>query len=144
MTHCRYFLLREKDGETSPASPELRAAAHPNPGPIFIDNPTCDPQTKTSTRLTFCGEEWLKNSSPAEIPGPLSAMKTRTPRLVGFPQSREAKTCNSSVPSGVKASSAFPTRLEHTWVISLGKPRITSSESYRFSTITLPDRMAGP
>src|SRR6266446_5211736 len=79
-----------------------------------------------------------------EIPGPLSAMKTRTPRLVGFLQSREAKTCNLSLPSGLKASSAFATTLENTWVISLGKPRTTSSESYRFSMTTLPDRIVGP
>src|SRR2546430_11183824 len=64
MTHCRYFLLREKDGETGPASPGLRAAAPPKPASIFIDNPTGDPQAKTSTILTFCGEEWLKNSPP--------------------------------------------------------------------------------
>src|SRR5437879_12948788 len=64
MMHCRYLLLREKDGETGPASPGLRAAAHPKPASIFIDNPTCDPQAKTSTILTFCGEEWLKNSPP--------------------------------------------------------------------------------
>src|SRR2546422_2879451 len=64
MMHCRYPLLRKKDGETGPASPGLRAAAHPKPASIFIDNPTCDPQAKTSTILTFCGEKWLKNSSP--------------------------------------------------------------------------------
>src|SRR2546427_12398935 len=61
MMHCRYLLLREKDGETGPASPGLRAAAHPKPASIFIDNPTCDPQAQTRTILTFCGDEWLKN-----------------------------------------------------------------------------------
>src|SRR2546422_7332682 len=64
MRHCRYFRLREKDGETGPASPRLRAAAHPDPAPMFIDSPTRNPQAKTSTVLTFCGEEWVKNSSP--------------------------------------------------------------------------------
>src|SRR5712691_8204885 len=73
-----------------------------------------------------------------EIPGPLSAMKTRTPRLVGFLQFRETRTCNFRVPSGLKASSALATRFENTWVISLGKPRITPSESYTFSTTNLP------
>src|SRR5438876_10518754 len=116
MMHCRYLLLREKDGETGPASPGLRAAAHPKPASIFIDNPTCDPQAKTSTILTFCGEEWLKNSPP---------ILSRNTRSV---------VCNENTDA----------RLENTWVISLGKPCITSSESYRFSTIILPDRMAGP
>src|SRR5882724_9620927 len=64
MTHRRYFLLREKDGEAGPASPGLRAAAHPDPASVLIDNPTCDPQAKTSPLLTFSGEERLKNSSP--------------------------------------------------------------------------------
>src|SRR5713101_720786 len=50
------------------------------------------------------GSKILRRFSP-EIPGPLSAMKTRTPCIVGFLQSREAITCNSSVPPGVKASS---------------------------------------
>src|SRR5438046_1562505 len=63
-THWGYLLLREKDCETGPASPGLRAAAHPNPAFVFIDNPFCNPQTETSTLLTFCGEEWLENSSP--------------------------------------------------------------------------------
>src|SRR5207244_5635741 len=64
MMHCRYLLLREKDGETGPASPGLRAAAHPKPASLLIDNPTCAPQVKTSTILTFYGEKWLKNSPP--------------------------------------------------------------------------------
>src|SRR2546423_4824588 len=64
MTHVRYFLFREKDGETGPASAGLCAAVHPNPAFVFIDNPFCNPQSKPSTLLTFCGEEWLENSSP--------------------------------------------------------------------------------
>src|SRR5947208_1088772 len=140
MTHCRYFLFREKDGETGPASPGLRAVAHPKPASIFIDNPTCDPQAKTSTILTFCGEEWLKNSPP---------ILSRNTRSVVCNENTDAAPCRvSPIPGSynvqleVKAPSAFPTRLENTWVISLGKPCITSSESYRFSTIILPDRMA--
>src|ERR1700720_1188034 len=58
-------------------------------------------------------------------PVPLSTMKTRTPRLVGFLQSREAKTCNLRVPSGPRASSAFTTRLE------VRKPRQTRAEVLR-------------
>src|SRR5258708_30249104 len=87
MTHCRYFLLREKDGETGPASPGLRAAAHPNPASMFIDNPTCAPQTKTSPLLTFCGEEWLKNSSP---------ILTRNPRSVVRNQNTDPADCRLS------------------------------------------------
>ena len=74
MTHCRYFLLREKNAETGPASPGVRAAAHPNPASMFLDNPRCDPQTKTSTVLTLCGEEWLKNSSPILSRNPWSVV----------------------------------------------------------------------
>src|SRR5260370_35465790 len=87
MQQCRYFLLREKDGETGPASPGLRAAAHPNPASMFIDNPTCDPQTKTSPLLTFCGEEWLKNSSP---------ILTRNTRSVVRNENTDAADCRVS------------------------------------------------
>src|SRR5216683_5780949 len=87
MRHCRYFLLREKDDETGPASPGLRAAAHSNPASMFIDNSTCDPQTKTSTLLTFCGEEWLKNSSP---------ILTRNTRSVVRNENTDAVHCRVS------------------------------------------------
>ena len=65
LTRLQYRALpilsgREKNGKTGAASPRLRAAAYSNPASMFIDNPTCDPQAKTCTLLTFCGEEWLK------------------------------------------------------------------------------------
>src|ERR1700738_4000257 len=64
IANCRYFPVGEKHGKTGAASPRLRAAAYSNPASMFIDNPTGDPQTKTRTLLPFCGEEWLKHSSP--------------------------------------------------------------------------------
>ncbi len=72
-----------------------------------------------------------------ETPGPLSAMKTRTPRLFGFLQSREAKTCNLIVPSGLKASSAFTTRLENTWVAWNREHTILSEERTKAKGIEL-------
>src|SRR5213593_3219730 len=87
MTHRRHFLLWEKEGETGPASPWPRAAAHPNPASMFINNPTCDPQTKTSTLLAFGREEWLKNSSP---------ILTRNTRSVVCNENTDSAPCRVS------------------------------------------------
>ena len=87
MTHRRNVLVREKNGETGPASPRLRAAAHPDPASMFIDNPTCDPQTKTSALFTFGGEEWLKHSS--------SILTRNTGSVVGN-ENTDAAPCRTS------------------------------------------------
>src|ERR1700730_4886942 len=92
IANCRSFPVGEKHGKTGAASPRLRAAAYSNPASMFIDNPTCDPETKTSALLTFCGEEWLKHSS---------TILTRNTRPVVCNENTDSPPCRiSPVPRG--------------------------------------------
>ena len=54
------------------------------------------------------------------MPAPLSAITTRIPRRSGLRQSREANTCNASLPPAGVAASAFTNKLVNTCRSSVG------------------------